>query len=136
MFLALPMLCVAYVMQDGAQIGWDGNIWLKIPVDKPPNIQLNWLLLIFLLKSLWAAGIGVLLYALLALIHHGVDFAVLQTISVLLLALGIFGIFGKSQFPQLQLMSPYWFYCSLVWALFLSAMAEQFDKAVTSTNGT
>jgi hypothetical protein len=29
--LALPMLCVAYILQNGAQIGWDDTIWIGVP---------------------------------------------------------------------------------------------------------
>jgi len=134
--LALPMLCVAYIIQDGATIGWDGKVWLEIPLDRPEEIQLNWLIAIFLIKSLWAAFWGVLGYVVLACAHHFSEFPILHIAMVLLLALGIFGVFGHEYFPQLRLVNTYWFYCAFVWALFFGAMAEQLDTISSPPGGT
>lgn len=133
--LALPMLCVAYVLQDGAQVGFDGHVWLSIPSDLDQTFQLRRLLFIFVLKALWVAFWGMIGYGVLAWAHFTSNFPLLQTASVVLLSVGIFGIFGQKTYPQLDAMSNYWFYCSIVWALFLGSMAEQIDKATEHLDG-
>lgn len=56
--LALPLLCVVYVLQDGPQIAIDGTVLLGIPSGIDQIHQVRWLLAIFVLKALWAAFWG------------------------------------------------------------------------------
>lgn len=134
--LALPMLCVAYFLQSGPQISWDSSIWFNIPTDIPESSQLTRLLLIFFLKSLWASFFGAMAYGAFGLLHVGVKFPVLPVISVLLLAFGILGVFGKSEFSVLALVAPFWYYACIVWALFLHSMCDQLDNVSASPAST
>lgn len=67
--LALPMVAVAYVFQTGAVISWNSHIWLGIPPELAPEIQLRRLILVFVLKALWSGGIASCAYSVLAIIH-------------------------------------------------------------------
>jgi hypothetical protein len=130
--LTLPMLCVAYFLQSGAQIGWDGNTWFNIPVDLPSSIQVHRLLLIFFLKSVWISFLGMFAYGALGAIHIYVKQPILPMLAVVMLAFGILGIFARDAFPLLNLIGPFWFYASIVWALFLNSMTAQMDESAKS----
>jgi hypothetical protein len=67
-------------------------------------------------------------YGLLGWINYVSNFPLLLLLSVLLLALGAFGIFGREEFPILNNLSPFWFYCAIVWALFFQGMYEQLER--------
>ena len=126
--LALPLLCVAYIFQTGAEIGWDGSIWFGVNEDLTQQAQLNRLLLIFVFKSVWVSLFAVIGYGFLAYGQASINFPLLQLISIVLLAFGLLGVFGAEQFPQLKLISPFWFYSCFVWGMFLHAMREQIDS--------
>ncbi|WP_448135704.1 hypothetical protein [Stenotrophomonas rhizophila] len=125
--LALPMLCVAYFLQSGPTIEWDGLVLFGLGDNPLSEIQLRRLIAIFVLKSIWIVFFGMVVYGVLSYIHIHVNFPVIQLASVLLVAVAIFGIFCSEKFPQLKLVDPFWFYGLMVWGLFLSSMKEQFD---------
>ena len=128
--LALPLLCVAYILQTNASIGWDGNIWFTINTDLPADIQLRRLILIFVLKSLWVSGIAAFLLKLISVLHLNIDFPFLLIISIILLAIALFGIFGSEMFPQLKQINHFWFYCFIAWGVFLQSFQEKLDKPI------
>ncbi|WP_143219484.1 hypothetical protein [Achromobacter xylosoxidans] len=125
--LALPMLCVAYFLQTGAAISWDDSIWFGLGEGLPPEVELRRLIVIFVLKSVWASFFGVVGYAVLTMVHIQVDFPVIQLTSVVLIAFALFGIFCSELFDQLKLIAPFWFYGLVVWGVFLSSMKEQLN---------
>lgn len=125
--LALPVLCVAYFLQTGATIAWDGSIWFGLGENLPPETELRRLILIFVLKSVWVSFFGVFGYGLLSYVQINFDFPVVQLASVVILALALFGIFCSNLFVQLKLIDPFWFYGLIVWGVFLSTMKEQLD---------
>jgi hypothetical protein len=126
--LALPMLCVAYTFQTGAEISFDGTVYFDVTEDLSQNQQIARLLLIFFLKSIWISFLGMIGYSILGYLHFEFDFPFLLLSAVLLLAFGIFGIFGGEVFPLLKVISPFWFYCSIIWALFFHSMCDQLKK--------
>lgn len=130
--LALPLLCVAYILQTDATISWDGNIWFGLNPDLPTNIQLNRLILIFVLKSLWISGIAAMAYGAVALMHYEIHFPFLQVVSIILLAFALFGIFASEKHVQLKQINQFWFYCCIAWGIFLQSMREQLDKLPTN----
>lgn len=125
--LALPLLCVAYILQTGANISWDGNIWFGAAADLPENIQLNRLILIFVLKSLWVSLFAVMAYGFVAYAHSQVNFPFLQVTSIVLIGFALFGIFAAETFPQIKAINSFWFYSFVVWGVFLQTIAEQLD---------
>jgi hypothetical protein len=125
--LALPLLCVAYILQTGANISLDGNIWFGVAPDMPENIQLNRLILIFVAKSLWVSFFAVIAYGVVAYAHYEVNFPFLQVTSVVLIAFALFGLFGAEAFPQIKVVNSFWFYSFIVWGIFLQTMREQLD---------
>lgn len=129
--LALPLICVAYILQTGANIGWDGNIWFGVPADLPDTTQLNRLILIFVLKSLWASFFAVTAYGLIAYAHHMVNFPFLHVTSVILIGFALFGIYAGETFPQIKQINPFWFYSFIVWGIFLQTMREQLDRTLS-----
>jgi len=129
--LALPLLCVAYTLQTGASIGWDGNIWMGVGADVAENIQLNRLILIFVLKSLWISSIAAMMYGLISYAHYSIDFPFLQVSSVVLIGFAFFGIFAAAEYPQIKAINPFWFYSFIVWGVFLQTMREQLDGKIT-----
>ena len=126
--IALPMLCVAYLLQTGANIGWDGNMWFGVTADLPQNIQLNRLIIIFICKSLWVSFFAVIAYGLVAFAHTEVNFPFLQMTSAILIAFALFGIFASETFPQIKSINSFWFYSFIVWGVFLQTMREQLDE--------
>jgi hypothetical protein len=125
--LALPMLCVAYFLQTGATIEWDGTVWFGLGENLPPETELRRLIIIFVLKSVWVSLFGAVGYGLLSYLQINVDFPVVQLASVVIIALALFGLFCSNLFTQLKLIDPFWFYGLVVWGVFLSTMKEQFD---------
>ena len=125
--LALPLLYVAYILQTGANIGWDGNIWFGVNTELPTTIQLNRLILFFVLKSLWVSFFAAIVYGLVAFAHHNVNFPFLQITSIILIGFALFGIFGAETFPQIKVFNTFWFYSFIVWGVFLQTMREQLD---------
>lgn len=128
--LALPLLCVAYILQTGANISWDGNIWFGVAADLPEDIQLNRLILIFVLKSLWVSFFAALVYSIVAFAHSEIDFPFLQVTSVVLIGFALFGLFAAETFLQIKAVNSFWFYSFIVWGLFLQTMREQLDGKV------
>lgn len=129
--LALPLICVAYIFQTGASIGWDGSVWFGISEAQSESVQLARLILIFVLKSLWVSFWSVGAFYFAVLIHQEYDYPLLQIISVILLAFALFGLFGSEQYPQLKSVSPFWFYSFIVWGVFLQTMVEQLNSKNT-----
>ena len=129
--LALPLLCVAYILQTDATIGWDGSVWFSINSDMPANIQLNRLVIIFGLKSLWVSGIAAIILVLVRALHYEINFPFLLVTSIILLAFALFGIFASAKFPQLTSINQFWFYCCIAWGVFLQSVQEQLDKPLT-----
>lgn len=125
--LALPMLCVAYFLQAGSAIEWNGSIWFDLGENLPANAELRRLILIFVLKSIWISFFGAIGYGLLTHLQINVNFPVLPLVSTVMIGLALFGIFCSDQFIQLKLIQPFWFYALIVWGVFLSSMKEQID---------
>lgn len=123
--LALPMVMVAYVFQTGAVIGWGVNVWLDIPLDLAPEIQLHRLFLIFILKAVWSGVTAACMYTFLAVTHVQLNEWLLPIIAVILFALALFGLLGSAQFPQLRTIDRFWFYTAMVWGFYLVAMTDQ-----------
>lgn len=126
--LALPLVCVAYILQTGANISWDGNIWFGVPTDLPESIQVNRLFLIFALKSLWISLIAATAYGVVALAHKSIDFPFIAVTSNVLMGFALFGLFAADTFPQIKAVNSFWFYAFIVWGVFLQSMREQLDK--------
>lgn len=125
--LALPMLCIAYFLQSGASITWDGSVWLSLGVGLPTQTQLYRLILIFLLKSMWISFFGALIYGVISYVYINVDFPVIQLSSAMMIAFALFGMFCSKQFTQLNLIDQFWFCSLIVWGVFLQTMKEQLD---------
>ncbi len=125
--LALPMLCVAYFLQSGPSIEWDQTILVGLGDSLPPEIVLRRLITIFVLKSLWISCFGMLAYGLISYVYVYSKFPVVQTISVLMVAVALFGLFCSAKFPELKLIDTFWFYSLVVWGVFLQTMKEQLD---------
>lgn len=125
--LALPMLCIAYFLQTGATISWDGTVWFGLGENLPPQTELNRLVLLFILKSVWISFFGLIAYGLLTQLYINVEFPFIELTSVLMIAFALFGIFCTSQFTQLKLIDSFWFYGLIVWGVFLQTMKEQLD---------
>lgn len=126
--LALPLLCVAYILQTGANISWDGDVWFEVGSGLPADVQLNRLILIFVLKSLWISFIASMAYGLVAYAYLSVDFPFLQVISIVLIGLALFGLFAAEAFPPIKIVNAFWFYAFVVWGVFLQTMREQLDR--------
>lgn len=130
--LALPLICVAYILQTDASIGWDGSVWFGVGSETyTDTIQLNRLIIIFVLKSLWIAFWSMGLYSLAAHFHYELDYPFLQIISVVLIAFALFGMFAIEKYPQLKDINQFWFYSFIVWGVFLQTMVEQLGKKNT-----
>ena len=125
--LALPMLCIAYVLQSGAVISWDDVVWFDLGEELPEQNQLYRLAAIFVIKSIWVSFFGLLLYGAITYVHINIRFPVVQLVSTLMLAFALFGIICSSKFVQLKLLDPFWFYSLIVWGLFLQTMKDQLD---------
>jgi hypothetical protein len=125
--LALPMLCIAYFLQTGATIGWDGTVWFGLGENLPVEAELRRLIAIFILKSIWISAFGLFAYGTVSHIYINVDFPVIQLASMLMIAFSLFGIFCSDKFGQLKLIDPFWFYGLIVWGVFLQTMKEQLD---------
>lgn len=129
--LALPMLCVAYILQTDATIGFDNFIWFGLNPDLASEVQLNRLILIFLLKSLWISGIAAICYSLVAVLHFEIKFPFLQVTSIVLLAFALFGLFASDKYLQLKQINQFWCYSFIVWGVFLQTMQEQLNAPLT-----
>lgn len=127
--LALPMLCIAYFLQTGSNISFGNFMVLDLDQGLSEHIQLKQLIFIFVLKSIWISSFGLLAYGLLSYIYVNFTYPVIELTSVLMIAFALFGIFCSSQFIQLKLIEPFWFYGFIVWGVFLQAMKEQLDAA-------
>lgn len=125
--LSLPMVCVAYILQTGTTI--DIGDWQVISVspDLPDQIQLNRLVLIFILKSIFISVITLVGYQLLTFIHIETQKPILEVISMLCIAFALLGIFGLEHFPQIGLINPFWFYSFIVWGVYIQTTVDLFN---------
>ena len=125
--LALPLICVAYILQTGASIGWEGSAWLDVSTSDSEQIQLNRLILIFILKSLWISFFALIAYSIITYVHISTDFPFLQITAIILIAFALFGMFAGEEFIQLKTVNNFWFYSFIVWGVFLQTIKEQLD---------
>lgn len=125
--LSLPMVCVAYMLQSGAVISFDDIILFSIPSDISEFAQLNRLIVIFILKSLFISTVVLVLYEVLKEIHVKTNKPVLHVISMLFIAFAILGIFGLEHFPQISAINPFWFYSFIVWGIYIQTTVDKFD---------
>jgi len=129
--LAIPMLMVAYILQDGAQIGWEGKVWFDLGYDLPEKVQFARLILIFIVKGVWVSLFAFFGYAMIALMHAESDFlqgiGLLAIIANLLFGFAILGLFGVSRIPPLSAIDPFWWYALIVWGFFFLSMNAQFN---------
>lgn len=129
--LAIPMLMVAYILQDGPQIAWEGSVWFDLGRDLPEATQLARLVLIFIVKGVWVSFLAFLGYSIVAVLHIEIDFlrgiGFLGIVANLLFGFAILGLFGVSAIPQLGAINPFWWYASIVWGFFLLSMNAQFN---------
>ena len=125
--LALPMLCIAYFLQTGATISWDGSVWFGLGDNLSLSTELYRLILIFLIKSIWVSFWGTVIYGALTYIDVYVDFPLIELTSVLMISFSLLGIFCSAKFEQLKLIDSFWFYGFVVWGVFLQTMKEQLE---------
>ncbi|WP_368222759.1 hypothetical protein [Aeromonas sp. s4] len=125
--LSLPMVCVAYMLQSGAVISLDSFVILSIPSDISAFAQLNRLILIFILKSLFISTATLIIYEMLKAIHIFTNKPILHVISMLFIAFAILGIFGLEHFPQISAINPFWFYSFIVWGIYIQTTVDKFD---------
>lgn len=124
--LAIPMLMVAYILQDGPQIGWEGKVWFDLGSDLPQAVQLARLVIIFVVKGVWVSFIAFIGYSFVAVVHVESDFfrniGLLAIVANLLFGFAILGLFGTSKVPPLSAINPFWWYALIVWGFFFLTM--------------
>lgn len=123
-----------YALLIGGNIGWDGNIWWSIPADSAESTQLIMLISIFIVKSLWVSFFAVAGYSVVSYAHTQIKFPFLQIVSVVLIALALFGLYATEKFPQIKAINSFWFYSFIVWGVFLQTMIEQLDRPIIKTS--
>ncbi len=128
---ALPMLAVAYMIQTGFTIGWEGSFSFEIHDELTDEQALARLGLIVVGKSLWIAFWGACLYALIAFVHifiNNVCVPLFATIFFVFALLGLFGVELPSIVPDIN---KFWSYCFLVWGFFLLNIKDQLDENIS-----
>lgn len=128
--LSLPMVCVAYMLQTGAVICFDDWMILSVSPNLPEQIQLNRLILIFSLKSIFISTVTILAYNVLKFIHIESGQPVLHVISMLCIAFALLGIFGLEHFPQISIINPFWFYSFIVWGIYIQTTVDLFEGKI------
>jgi len=126
--LSLPMVCVAYILQTGTEIHIDNWEIISVSPNLPEQIQLNRLILIFILKSIFISAITIMGYELVKFIHIQSQKPILEVISMLCIAFALLGIFGLEHFPQIGLINPFWFYSFIVWGIYIQTTVDFFEQ--------
>ncbi|GAA3720421.1 hypothetical protein GCM10022421_30890 [Oceanisphaera sediminis] len=128
---SLPMLAVAYILQTGVNISWDGSVWFGIPSELEEYAKFNRFVLIVILKTIWISGIGATFYAMLAGLHIYSRELLLPIAAIIMFVFGLLGLFSFEEAEQMKSVNNFWFYACFVWGFFLLSMKEQIDSAIS-----
>ncbi|MFT6655962.1 MAG: hypothetical protein ACJAWI_002737 [Marinomonas primoryensis] len=115
---ALPMLAVAYILQTGVVLDFDGYFSFGIHNELSENQALARFILIIILKAIWVSCFGSLAYALIAFVHiMGSEIVVPLCASIFFVfaLIGFFDIPIPQEAPKIE---KFWSYCFLVWGFF------------------
>ena len=124
---ALPMLAVAYILQTGVVLDFDGYFSFGIHNELSENQALARFILIIILKAIWVSCFGSLAYALIAFVHiMGSEIVVPLCASIFFVfaLIGFFDIPIPQEAPKIE---KFWSYCFLVWGFFLLNVKDQLD---------
>lgn len=127
---ALPMLAVAYILQTGLVVGFDGSTWFN--VDWGSNAFYIWSMVLFIvvLKTLWMAIWGFLVHCVIGLLHTQFNPLVYPLSAMCLFTLGLLGLFPPDEIAsRVSSVSNFWFYACFVWGFFFIAMDRQLGNS-------
>lgn len=122
---SLPMLAVAYILQTGLVVSFEGSTWLSVSWERNNFHIWFMVLLIVILKTLWMAFWGVLVHCLIGFLHasHPLTYPLS---AMCLFTLGLLGLFPPDEIAsRVLLISNFWFYACFVWGFFFVAMERQ-----------
>ena len=128
---ALPMLAVAYMIQTGFTIGWDGYFSFEIHGELTGSQALARLGLIVVGKSLWIAFWGACLYALIAMVHIFIGGGIVPLCATIFFVFALLGLFEVELPNIVPDISKFWSYCFLVWGFFLLNIKDQLDENIS-----
>lgn len=122
---ALPMLAVAYILQTGLFVSFDGSVWLSVNWERNTFFIWCMVLVIVVLKTLWMAFWGFLVHCLIGLLHT--FYPLVYPLSAMcLFTLGLLGLFPPDEIAsRVSSVSNFWFYACFVWGFFFIAMERQ-----------
>ena len=127
--LTIPMVIVAYILQNDESLSIFGFTILSLDSTLSQEINFHRLVVIFFGNALvciifsYIALTVLRFFSAWALIEKG--FPLLRIMSHLLFAFGILGIFGAEKFKELSRVIPFWYYASIVWGFFCIALSKQ-----------
>ena len=123
--LTYPVIAVAYFLQSGPGIGWDGSWHWGIPDHANAVGQVFFFFLYFVLKAIWVCSFVDVVDILI--MQSGWEYTelVLMILSVALIGMGVMGLFAHNAFPQLALLNKFWYFAFLVWGFSCSGRLDR-----------
>ena len=125
--IVLPLLCACYLFQSTFSIEVDSFLFF-VNADATISVQIFQTIVIFVLKTLWAALFSILLYLAVIFADIYIHQSILPIVVLLLLTLGFTGIFSPSKIALLANLNGIWFYSCFVVAFFLLAMQDEVEN--------
>lgn len=123
---SLPMLAVAYILQTGLVIGWEGNVWLSVNTQSAEMYLWISMGIIVLIKTIWASFFGLLINAAAMILHTQWNDMVYPVTAIVLFTFGLLGLFPPSdQALEIGAVNSFWFYACFVWGFFCISMQSQ-----------
>ena len=127
--LTYPTVAVAYFLQSGPGIGWEGHWHWGIPESATLTGQLTLFFLYFTLKAIWVCCAVAIVDVFIMQSDWYYTDLILMIASVVLLGIGLMGLFANESSGLLSQLNKFWFFACLVWGF---ACSGRLDRVRTS----
>jgi hypothetical protein len=127
---ALPMLAVAYILQTGFILEFDGYFSFGINNELTETQAFARFVLIIICKSIWISFFGLLIYSAIALVHIMGNEIVVPLCASIFFVFALIGLFDIQLPKEIPTISKFWSYCFFVWGFFLLNVKEQLDQNI------
>jgi hypothetical protein len=126
--LTYPTVAVAYFLQSGPSIGWEGSWNWGIPESITLKGQLFLFFFYFTLKSILICSVVALIDVFIMQSDWQYTEVVLMVASIVLLGVGLMGLFANESSALLSKLNKFWFFACLVWGFACSGRLDRVTK--------
>lgn len=122
--LTYPLIAVAYFLQSGANVGWEGKWQWGIPENMPLAGQYFLFFLYFTLKAIWVCAGVAIVDVSLTRFNWEYSELVLLVASIVFIGIGLLGLVAPESHPLLARINKFWFFACFVWGFACSGRLD------------